>query len=194
MPRPFPIPQSPLPAAAQRRHGGGRRSQAEEKTGERGRRRSPPGPGPDQQPPRRRPRQHQFPPPHQGQRSSPLNLELPCWPAPDKRRLSHGEVSRILSSHQGSGRRLLHLRDRSALEDWLRFPALDKSLSSATDLYMRSFRRRCRHRCAASRPLFALPTSAAALASRMEATPARYSTCRFSSSSASGMSQSLRLL
>jgi hypothetical protein len=64
--------------------------------------------------------------------SSPLNLELPCWEAPHKRRLSRGDVSRILSSHQGSSRRfsvpiqyLLHLRDRSTREDWLRSPALD---------------------------------------------------------------------
>jgi hypothetical protein len=63
--------------------------------------------------------------------SSPLNFELPFY-FPPAERLSSGEISRILSSHQGPGRRFcvpsqyfLHLRDCSALEGWLQSPALD---------------------------------------------------------------------
>ncbi|CAL5091903.1 unnamed protein product [Urochloa decumbens] len=65
-------------------------------------------------------------------RAAPLNLDLPAAHTHSKR-IRADEVSRILSAHQGPGRRFctqleyLDPGDRSAaLDRWLRCPALDK--------------------------------------------------------------------
>ncbi|CAL5034436.1 unnamed protein product [Urochloa decumbens] len=126
-------------------------------------------------------------------RSAPLNLDLVSFTAnKDSRfeRVSAGEISRILSAHQGPGRRFrtelqyldLHGRRPEVLLDgWLLSPALDNLEELEFHYGYMILLEFSPLQCAASLRLFASPASPAAASRRI--TPG-LCTCRFSSSSA----------